>query len=208
MRSRLRIISMAQEKIDKIDEILDNVKEKDHLIVYCGDGKLYDDNDEEIRHINFAKRALLKRNYKPSQFTASENMAKRMELVELFNAGSIDALVAIRCLDEGINIPSINGALILASNDDYREFVQRRGRILRTYGNKQYANIYDVIVLPSWETEKMAEIELRRFYEYARLAVNKDELLLQLESLAGDYGLELDDFVTTFDDEKEADLDD
>ena len=208
LRSRLRIISMAQEKIDKIDEILDNVKEKDHLIVYCGDGKLYDDDDEEIRHINFAKRALLKRNYKPSQFTASENMAKRMELVELFNAGSIDALVAIRCLDEGINIPSINGALILASNDDYREFVQRRGRILRTYGNKQYANIYDVIVLPSWETEKMAEIELRRFYEYARLAVNKDELLLQLESLAGDYGLELDDFVTTFDDEKEADLDD
>jgi hypothetical protein len=54
----------------------------------------------------------------------------------------------------------------------------------------------------------MAEIELRRFYEYARLAVNKDELFLQLESLAGDYGLELDDFVTTFDDEKEADLDD
>ena len=135
-------------------------------------------------------------------------MAKRMELVDLFNEGSIDALVAIRCLDEGINIPSITGALILASNDDYREFVQRRGRILRTYGNKQYANIYDVIVLPSWETEKMAEIELRRFYEYARLAENKKELLLQLESLAGDYGLELDSFVTTFDDEKEADLDD
>ena len=208
LRARLRIIAMAQEKIDRIDEILSHVKERDHLIVYCGDGKLYDDNDDEIRHINFAKRALLKRNYKPSQFTASENMAKRMELVDLFNEGSIDALVAIRCLDEGINIPSITGALILASNDDYREFVQRRGRILRTYGNKQYANIYDVIVLPSWETEKMAEIELRRFYEYARLAENKKELLLQLESLAGDYGLELDSFVTTFDDEKEADLDD
>ena len=121
-----------------------------------------------------------------------------MELVEMFNEGAIDALVAIRCLDEGINIPSITGALILASNDDYREFVQRRGRILRTYGTKQYANIYDVIVLPSVETEKMAEIEFRRFYEYARLAENKDKLLLQLETLAGDYGLELDNFVTTF----------
>ena len=95
--------------------------------------------------------------------------------------------------------------------DEFTAFIKEKKRILRTYGNKQYANIYDVIVLPSWETEKMAEIELRRFYEYARLAVNKDELLLQLESLAGDYGLELDDFVTTFDDEddeKEADLDD
>jgi superfamily II DNA or RNA helicase len=199
---------MAQEKVDRIDEILSHVKEKDHLIVYCGDGKLFDDNNEEIRHINFAKRALLKRAYKPSQFTASENMAKRMELVEMFNEGSLDALVAIRCLDEGINIPSITGALILSSNDDYREFVQRRGRILRTYGSKESANIYDVIVLPSVETDKMAEIELRRFYEYARLAENKDELLHQLENLADDYGLDLDTFVTTFDEEKEADLDD
>ena len=148
LRARLRIISMAQEKIDRIDEILSNVKERDHLIVYCGDGKLYDDNDEEIRHINFAKRALLKRDYKPSQFTASENMAKRIELVELFNDGSIDALVAIRCLDEGINIPSIAGALILASNDDYREFVQRRGRILRTYGTKEFGHFFSGIVLP------------------------------------------------------------
>ena len=65
-------------------------------------------------------------------------------------------------------------------------------------------NIYDVIVLPSVDTEKMAEIEFRRFYEYARLAENKDELLLQLETLAGDYGLELDNFVTIFDEEKEA----
>ena len=208
LRARLRIIAMAQEKIDRIDKILTEVKERDHLIVYCGDGKLYNDNNEEIRHINFAKEALIRKKYKPSQFTASENMAKRMELVDMFNEGAIDALVAIRCLDEGINIPSITGALILASNDDYREFVQRRGRILRTYGTKQYANIYDVIVLPSVETEKMAEIEFRRFYEYARLAENKDELLLQLETLAGDYGLELDNFVATFDEEKEADLDD
>ncbi|MBR5173741.1 MAG: hypothetical protein IKW16_02195, partial [Clostridia bacterium] len=46
--------------------------------------------------------------------------------------------------------------------------------ILRTYKNKEFANIYDVIVLPSTDTPKMAEIELRRFYEYARLAENKD----------------------------------
>ena len=208
LRARLRIIAMAQEKIDRIEEILAEIKERDHLIVYCGDGKLYNDNNEEIRHINFAKEALIKQKYKPSQFTASENMAKRMELVEMFNEGAIDALVAIRCLDEGINIPSITGALILASNDDYREFVQRRGRILRTYGTKQYANIYDVIVLPSMETEKMAEIEFRRFYEYARLAENKGDLLLQLETMAGDYGLELDNFIATFDEEEEADLDD
>ena len=207
LRARLRIISMAAEKEERIEEILGYIKEKDHFIVYCGDGKLYDDNNNEIRHIQFVKRKLAEMGYKSSQFTASENMAERMDLVESFNEGAIDSLAAIRCLDEGINIPSIEGALILSSNDDYREFVQRRGRILRTYGNKKYANIYDVIVLPSHDTTKMAEIELRRFYEYARLAINAEEMLAQLDSLAAEYGLNLEDFITTFDDGKEADLD-
>src|SRR5699024_11635041 len=73
---------------------------------------------------------------------------------DLFNKGEISALVAIRCLDEGINIPSIKSALILSSNDDYREFVQRRGRILRTYKEKKSAKIYDVIVLPKSRSEE------------------------------------------------------
>lgn len=209
LRGRLRIISMAEEKRIAFDEILSHVQENDHFIVYCGDGKLYDNKgDEEIRHIQFVKRKLSEKGFKPSQFTATENMEERMDLVESFNEGAIDALAAIRCLDEGINIPSIKGALILSSNDDYREFVQRRGRILRKYGDKAHANIYDVVVLPSYETTKMAEIEFRRFYEYARLAKNSDELLSQLSSLAAGYGLALEDFVTTFDEGKEAELDD
>lgn len=113
--------------------------------------KLFDaDSGKELRHIQAIKRVLTAHGFKASQFTATENMADRMELVDAFNKQEISALVAIRCLDEGINIPSIKSALILSSNDDYREFVQRRGRILRTYGNKKYANIYDVIVLPSY----------------------------------------------------------
>lgn len=207
LRARLRIISMAQEKIDKIEEILRTIKEKNHFIVYCGDGKVHDEAEDEIRHIQFVKRKLSDLGYKASQFTASENMAERMDLVESFNEGAIDSLAAIRCLDEGINIPSIKGALILSSNDDYREFVQRRGRILRMHGNKEYANIYDVIVLPSHETPKLAEIELRRFYEYARLSLESEKLLIQLEDIANEYGLEIDDFITTFDEGKEADLD-
>ena len=62
-------------------------------------------------------------------------------------------------------------------------------------------------MLPSAETEKMAEIEFRRFYEYARLAENKIELLDQLKNLAADYGLELNNFITIFDDEVEGELD-
>ena len=204
VRNRRRIIAMAAEKNEHIDEIFSYVKEKDHLIVYCGDGKLFANNGEEMRHINAVKMMLHNNGHKPSQFTANENMKERMELVKAFNNGEITSLAAIRCLDEGINIPSIKGALIVTSNDDYREFVQRRGRILRTYPNKEYANIYDVIVLPSNELIGWAKIEFRRFYEYAKLAKNWTELETELLNNLSDYGLELED-VDVFDFEEMED---
>lgn len=194
LRNRLRVISMAEEKTTRIDEIINCISEKDHFVVYCGDGKLFDaDSGKELRHIQAIKRVLTAHGFKSSQFTATENMVERMELVDAFNKQEISALAAIRCLDEGINIPSIKSALILSSNDDYREFVQRRGRILRTYGNKKFANIYDVIVLPSDDMQGWAKIELRRFHEYARLALNWPELEVELNDHLITYGLTIED---------------
>ena len=194
LRNRLRVISMAEEKQTKIRTIISLVTETDHFVVYCGDGKLYDDSTgEELRHIQSIKRILSEFDYKASQFTARENISERMELVDSFNKGEISALAAIRCLDEGINIPSIKSALILSSNDDYREFVQRRGRILRTYKEKKSAKIYDVIVLPKSDMRQWAIIELRRFHEYARLALNWDDMQDQLDDMLTEYGLTLED---------------
>lgn len=205
-RSRLRIISMAHEKIDRIDEILDEVHEKNHFVIYCGDGRLFDEEGiDGVKHIQFIKSVLDGRGQKACQFTASESMDKRMDLVDGFNRGEFDTLVAIRCLDEGINIPSIHGALILASNDDYREFVQRRGRILRLYEGKEFANIYDVIVLPSTGTPNWAAIELRRFYEYARLSINEKDNKKLLDSLLDEYNLVLDEICLFNDTEDEVD---
>lgn len=213
-RARLRVISIAEEKISRIQWILSQIEEKDHFIVYCGDGKLHGELDDEgnaLRHIQFIKNILTENGYKVCQFTATEKMDERMRIVESFNKGMIDAMVAIRCLDEGINIPSIEGALLLSSNDDYREFVQRRGRILRTYYNmytekkKQTANIYDVIVLPSDSSRSFALIELRRFYEYARLANNYEECMSDLDDLMLRYGINQDEFKDMED--VEADLD-
>ncbi len=209
-RSRLRTISMAEEKIEKINWILSQVRESDHFIVYCGDGKL-SEAGEDLRHIQYIKNILDSLGYKASQFTADESMEDRMKIVESFNRGMIDAMVAIRCLDEGINIPSIEGALILSSNDDYREFVQRRGRILRTYYNKYkeiektIANIYDVIVLPSDDNMAFAAIELRRFNEYARLAENKEECMEELSDLLIRYGVDEEQIIET--EGEEGDMD-
>ena len=193
LRGRLRIISMAEAKMTRLKSIIEEIKEEDHFVVYCGDGKLFDKNGEELRHINAVKMILSDLDYKASQFTATENMATRMELVDSFNKGQIDALAAIRCLDEGINIPSIKSALILSSNDDYREFVQRRGRILRLYRDKKFAKIYDVVVLPSSDSTAWAAIELRRFHEYAKLALNWTDLSGTLDSLLRQYELDITD---------------
>ena len=206
LRNRLRVISMAEEKTTRIDEIINRISEKDHFVVYCGDGRLFDaDSGMELRHIQAIKRVLTAHGFKASQFTATENMTDRMELVDAFNKQEISALAAIRCLDEGINIPSIKSALILSSNDDYREFVQRRGRILRTYGNKEFANIYDVIVLPSHDMQGWAKIELRRFHEYARLALNWEDLEVELNDHLGAYGLTIED-VDVYDYEEMEDV--
>lgn len=205
-RGRLRAISMAEEKMERIVEIFSNIEDKDHTIFYCSDGKLwYDGKDnkaneiKEIRHLEYILKLINNSclpsitNGKASKFTASENVEERMQLIDSFNKGYIEYLVAIRCLDEGINIPSIKSALILSSNDNYREFVQRRGRILRLYPGKEKAHIYDVIVLPSLDNDGFAKIEFRRYYEYGRLALNKDVLLDQLDHYLAKYNLTYED---------------
>ncbi len=207
LRNRLRIISMAQAKIDGIGDFVNKIEEKDHVVVYCGDGRLYDNTGEEIRHIRQVKRVLNDMDYKASQFTAQENMTERMELVDAFNKGEISALAAIRCLDEGINIPSIKSALILSSNDDYREFVQRRGRILRLYDDKKSAVIYDVVVLPSNDMVEWAKIELRRYREYAKLSINYAETMDELDNLLVQYGLSEEDVAVYDYEEMEDEID-
>lgn len=204
-RGRLRAISMAEQKHEQISDIFNYIQDRDHTIVYCSDGKLLHDGgkkldeQKEIRHLEYILK-LINANCldntgsgMASKFTASEDINERMQLIDAFNKGDIEYLVAIRCLDEGINIPSIRSALILSSNDNYREFVQRRGRILRKYKGKDIAHIYDVIVLPSLGNKPFAEIEFRRFYEYGRVAYNKDVVLAELNKRLAEYSLTIDD---------------
>lgn len=214
-RGRLRAISMAEEKHERIAEIFSNIEDKDHTIIYCSDGRsLFDGKQDEMRHLEYILQLINKScltsvgSGKASKFTATEDIQERMQLIDSFNKGYIEYLVAIRCLDEGINIPSIKSALILSSNDNYREFVQRRGRILRLYEGKKIAHIYDVIVLPSISNKAFAEIEFRRCYEYSRLALNKDYLIDMLEHYLSEYDLSYDDIKFRNDYVYGGDLDD
>lgn len=93
--------------------------------------------------------------------------------------------MAIKCLDEGVNIPGIKTAFILASTTNPKEYIQRRGRVLRKAPNKPYAVLYDFVTLPrpldsvSALTKEQAQRdislvknELSRVKEFGRLSQN------------------------------------
>ena len=82
------------------------------------------------------------------EFVHTVSLSKREKLLAQFGAGDIQVLVAIKCLDEGVDVPSTKTAFILASSTNPREFVQRRGRILRRAPGKDRAVIYDFLVVP------------------------------------------------------------
>ncbi|MDR0747168.1 MAG: DEAD/DEAH box helicase family protein [Helicobacteraceae bacterium] len=175
---RARLVAAAINKLSKLEEVIaDHINEK-HILIYCGattlrdlDYKEGEPNLEDIRQID-AVSSLLgnKLGIRFSQFTSRENAQERESIKVEFAAGKhLQALVAIRCLDEGVNIPSIESAYILASSTNPKEYVQRRGRVLRKYEGKQFARIFDFITLP---------IPFDKVHQYS------DEVLNDVKSLA------------------------
>ena len=154
---RARLVAAAINKIAKLEELIAGHTAENHILVYCGAATLRDadyvegePDAEDIRQID-AVSALLgnKLGMRISQFTSKESAQEREIIKAEFADGKhLQALVAIRCLDEGVNIPSISSAYILASSTNPKEYVQRRGRVLRKYEGKQFARIYDFITLP------------------------------------------------------------
>ncbi len=116
-------------------------------------------------------------------------------------------IVAIKCLDEGVDIPSINCALILASSSNPREFIQRRGRVLRRTPVKYDATIHDSLVIPrvssSDEIDRLPilRVEIRRAVEFCQYARNRS-VYHELIRIATEAGIrDIDDPMNDFEDE-------
>ena len=102
-----------------------------------------------------------------------------------FKNGDIDALVSMKVLDEGIDLPICKTAYILASTRNPRQYVQRRGRILRKHPTKTFATIYDFIIMPALGSENtsasksLQKAEEDRAHDFRKLAINKTDSILQ-----------------------------
>jgi DNA phosphorothioation system restriction enzyme len=147
---RARLIGTAENKLSRLTELLKEEREIHHTLVYCGDGSVENEiSGRTKRHVDAAVDQLrTKMGIRAERFTADESQAERQRLLAEFNDGVIQALVAIRCLDEGVDVPATKTAYMLASSSNPRQFVQRRGRILRKHPGKHYAVIHDFIVTP------------------------------------------------------------
>lgn len=180
---RARLVATAENKLIELRRLMANKRDISHMLVYCGDGKVESPiSQDEIRQVR-AVTQLLGRDMgiRVASYTANTPVHDRNERLRALEAGSLQGLVAIKCLDEGVDIPSIDTAVILASSTNPRQFIQRRGRILRNYPGKPHASIYDMIVVPpdsacAMPSERsLMQKELRRFVEFADLATNAFE---------------------------------
>lgn len=191
---RARIVAGASQKLDALREYIAPYADDNNILVYCGatnvvdessDSSYIDEND--IRQIEAVTRILGNEfHMEVAKFTSEENMETRATIKEQFQKGDrLQAIVAIKCLDEGVNIPGIRTAFILASTTNPKEYIQRRGRVLRKAENKPYAEIYDFVTLPreldsvSGLTVEQAQRdlslvknELARIKEFGRLSMN------------------------------------
>lgn len=201
---RARLVAGAKSKVETLKQLLEDYKDKKNILVYCGTSKSGKGTSEEIRQINEVTRMMgYDLQMSVHEYTSEETMDERRELKKQFVHGDLQALVAIKCLDEGVNIPSIRTAFILASSTNPREYIQRRGRVLRLAEGKEYAEIYDFICLPdsfqnlmSYGADELKMFkalitnETNRMKEFGKYAINPDKSVILVNKIIEEYGFD------------------
>lgn len=211
---RKRIIHKAQQKEAIFKNILTNrFKENGHLkytLVYVPEGNKPDtradvfdtsdvmDTDDETAHL-IDRYTQIVCSISPTttvkQFTSDS--AERSKILKDFALGRLEVLTSMKCLDEGVDVPRSEMAVFCASTGNPRQFVQRRGRILRMHKDKHRAVIHDLIVAPCiglnescYRMERnMLAAELKRVRDFASLSENAHHTYQVLENITAYYNL-------------------
>ena len=214
---RKQIIHKAENKKKEFEAIL-----KEHLnktsslkytLVYVPEGNRLDDqtadifdmeerikDDEDTLHL-IDEYTRIVRDLDPHivvrQFTSESS--DRDSMLSDFANGNIDVLTSMKCLDEGVDVPRSELAIFCASTGNPRQFIQRRGRVLRTHKDKRYAIIHDLVVIPEtnfdsecYELEKsLVSTEIKRVRDFALLSENCNDTLNTLDEILNRYKISL-----------------
>ena len=173
---RRAVLENASNKVDTLLSVLENEGARDlrHTLIYASDKA-----PDQLERVNRTLRELDVR-YHQLTHEESGDRTRTQHIIDSFQRGDLQVLTAKRVLDEGVNIPQIQKAFILASTTVERQWVQRRGRLLRRCDeiDKTHSEIHDFIALPAnlgdldRDSRRLVESELKRVQEFARLARN------------------------------------
>lgn len=165
---RANIEKNAVEKYKELERILDYLEENNNdinnTIIFVSDAQI--DNVLKI----LGRREIAATRFTQEQGTVPKSvyggLSEREYIIRKFKQQEYQVLVAIKCLDEGIDIPSADTAIIMASSTNPREYVQRIGRIIRQAPGKHDATIFDMIIKPDFDRlndEKLVSMEKHIF---------------------------------------------
>ncbi|RQG92816.1 DEAD/DEAH box helicase [Natrarchaeobius halalkaliphilus] len=167
---RADIVKSAERKYGALREQLKRMDDPHHLLVYTNDSQI-----SEVQSI------LTENGIIQHKFTNEEDEEERDRLLDGFEQREWDALVAMKCLDEGVDVPATKRAILMSNSGNPKQFIQRRGRVLRKAEGKDKSVIFDMFVVPTMTPgddipaveKSILERELDRFEEFAENAINK-----------------------------------
>jgi superfamily II DNA or RNA helicase len=192
MEQRANIVKNAEEKYSAFERILLELRQKGelrNLLVFVSPQQI-----QTVMGI-LVRQGIIFHKLTEAEGTKAESryggVSEREYIIQKFKSGDYQALVAIKCLDEGIDIPSADVGILMASSTNPREYVQRIGRIIRQDSGKRFAHLYDLCVstLDGLDDEeatlerKIKKKEVTRLREIAENAINAAETLEIITSL-------------------------
>ncbi len=224
---RKRILHKADDKMRVFKEIITEIGQDKlkYCFVYVPEGKKMFDSDEAVLYSNsdndfeaaIYEETIIKKmldttkhifpNTTCNTYTGKNSKSERKTILQGFENGQINVLFAMRCLDEGVDVPRAEYGIFAASTGNPRQFIQRRGRLLRKHPDKTFAHIFDMIVVPNfqsphyskefWDMERsLVRGELNRVAYFANLATNNyTGALKSLDEVARFYDLVLSELI-------------
>lgn len=184
---RARVLNNSVSKLVWIEQNIEKYQKIKYALFYVGESLF-----------NPVKMLLgVKKRLRIHEFTQRQNNDERRSILKQFGNGELQALVAMKCLDEGVDVPPTREAYFLASSGNPREFIQRRGRVLRLFKGKECAIVRDLISIPPMDFIEMGNShpefssvrssftrEYKRVKEFAGLANNHYQALEPMFEIA------------------------
>lgn len=177
LQDRAMIKKKAADKINQFESWCKSISQN-QILVFC----------EDTEQMNELVNILNQTGKKYVKYKSDMTTIQKTKSLDFFKDGQIELLLAIRCLDEGLDVPDCSACIIVSSSTSIREFVQRRGRVLRATDSQKIANVFDIIVVPHSDympeqedsARSMIESEMERVKIMAACADNKLDIFSEI----------------------------